>query len=161
MSKIIFIQTGGTIDKDYPRDKKGWAFEIGSPAVSRILKILNPSFKSEVIEVLKKDSLELDSIDRRKIEKAVKNNEINKVIITHGTDTMIETASFLAKSIEGKVVIITGAMKPERFKDSDALINVGVSIGAVQTLENGVYICMHGVVKKWNEIQRDLNGKYI
>lgn len=102
------MQTGGTIDKDYPRDSKGWAFEIGSPAIIRILGLLNPSFESEVIEVLKKDSLELDSSDRRNIENEIKNHAFNKVIITHGTDTMIETASFLAKNIERKVVIITG-----------------------------------------------------
>lgn len=158
--KILFIQTGGTIDKDYPTGKKGWAFEIGEPSVQRVLDVLNPSFDYRILELLKKDSLEIDDRDREKLRIAIINHAFTRIIVTHGTDTMIDTASYLANTLQEKIVVITGATKPERFKDSEASINIGAAIGAVQSLENGVYISMHGIIKKWNEIHQDSNGKY-
>jgi L-asparaginase len=153
--KITFIQTGGTIDKDYPRTTKGCAFEISEPAVKRILEKLNPAFDFEIIPVLKKDSLEITDQDRQKIYDICKELENDKIIITHGTDTMIETAEKLGK-IKGKTIVITGAMRPERFSDSDAPINVGAAIGAVNVLEKGVYIAMHGLVLPWNRVTRNM-----
>jgi L-asparaginase len=152
--KITFIQTGGTIDKDYPRTTKGYAFEISEPAVKRILEKLNPSFDFEIISALKKDSLEMTDDDRQKIYNLCKELENDKIIITHGTDTMMETAEKLS-SIKDKVIVITGAMRPERFTNSDAPINIGVAIGAVNVLEIGVYIAMHGQVLPWNRITRN------
>ncbi len=158
--KITFIQTGGTIDKDYPKTTKGWAFEIDEPAFARILKKLNPSFKYEMLTAFKKDSLEIDEGDRKHLLKIVDAIENDKIIITHGTDTMIETSSFLSL-ILNKTIVLTGAMKPEKFYDSDASINLGVAIGALNVLPHGVYIAMHGVVKKCGEIKRNLDsGKY-
>jgi L-asparaginase len=145
--KLVFIQTGGTIDKDYPHTTKGWAFEFGEPATNRILEKLNPSFEYEVLTSCQKDSLEI--------------TEENKFIITHGTDTMIETATHLKERIRDKLIIITGAMRPERFSNSDAAINVGCAIATANLMENGVFIAMHGVVKMETEIKRDLEtGKY-
>lgn len=159
--KIVFIQTGGTIDKDYPRTTKGWAFEFGEPAVIRILEKLNPSFEYEIITACQKDSLEITEIDRENIAKIIKQNPSSKIIITHGTDTMIETGQFLAKTINDKVVVITGGMLPERFSNSDSSINLGSAIGAVNNLEKGIYIAMHGIVKSANKIKRDqLTGKF-
>jgi L-asparaginase len=159
--KISFIQTGGTIDKDYPRTIKGWAFEFGEPATKRILERLDPSFEYEILCCFQKDSLEIDDIDREKLKNMISELTNTKIIVTHGTDTMMETASYLAERIKDKLIVITGAMRPERFTNSEADINVGSAIGAVNTLEKGVYIAMHGTVKQYAEIQRDMEtGKY-
>jgi L-asparaginase len=100
--KIVFIQAGGTIDKDYPRTTKGYAFEIAEPAVKRVLQKINPNFDFETISVLKKDSLDITEQDRRKIRDTCQKSGGDKIIITHGTDTMIETAKKLS-NIKNKV----------------------------------------------------------
>jgi L-asparaginase len=159
--KIAFIQTGGTIDKDYPKTTKGYAFEIAEPAVKRILEKLNPAFKYEIISVLKKDSLDITQKDRQKIREACKKTTSNKIIITHGTDTMLETAKVLSE-IKNKTIIITGAMRPERFSNSDAPINIGMAIGAVNVLESGILIAMHGRIFSWDKCKRDMKtGQFI
>ncbi len=158
---ILFIQTGGTIDKDYPRTTRGYAFEISEPAVKRILEKLNPSFTYDVFPLLKKDSMELTDQDRQTLLTACIDAPCNRLIITHGTDTMIETANFLSV-IKDKTIVLTGAMRPERFTNSDASVNIGVAIGAVQTLQPGVYVAMHGRVLKYSDVTRDMgNGKFI
>jgi len=159
--KITFIQTGGTIDKDYPHTTKGWAFEFGEPAAKRILEKLDPSFEYDIHTCFQKDSLEIDDLDREKLSKMISELTGTRIIVTHGTDTMMETASCLAEKIKDKLIIITGAMRPERFTNSDADINLGSAIGAANTLEKGVYIAMHGIVKSYDKIKRDLeSGKY-
>lgn len=159
--KITFIQTGGTIDKDYPKTTKGYAFEIAEPAVKRILEKVNPNFQFDIISILKKDSLDITNEDREKIYQVCKEINNNKIIITHGTDTMIETANKLS-SIKGKVIILTGAMKPEKFSDSDASFNIGTATGAVNILNNGIYIVMNGRVYPWNKVKRNLEtGQFI
>ena len=159
--KITFIQTGGTIDKDYPKTTKGYAFEIAEPAVKRILEKLNPVFEYEVIPALKKDSLDINEQDRERILKVCKETNSKKIIITHGTDTMLETAKVLSK-IKDKTVIITGAMRPERFSNSDAPITVGMAIGAVTVLGNGIYIEMHGKIISWDRCKRDMKtGQFV
>ena len=157
--QIAFIQTGGTIDKDYPKVTKGWAFEIAEPAFNRILEKLNPSFTYQPYEVFKKDSQEITSEDRAKLKALCESIPEDKIIITHGTDTMAETA----RSLSGinKTIIITGSMKPERFSNSDAPINLGAAIAACQTLSKGSYLVMHGMVIPHNQIERNLQtGKY-
>ena len=157
--QIAFIQTGGTIDKDYPKVTKGWAFEIAEPAFNRILEKLNPSFTYQPYEVFKKDSQEITSEDRAKLKALCESIPEDKIIITHGTDTMAETA----RSLSGinKTIIITGAMKPERFSNSDAPINLGAAIAACQTLNKGSYLVMHGMVIPHEQVERDLQtGKY-
>lgn len=159
--KIVFVQTGGTIDKDYPHTTKGWAFEFGEPATHRILEKLNPSFEYEVITSCQKDSLEITEEDRMNLANLIQNHEGNKFIITHGTDTMMETAAFLRERIKDKLIIITGAMLPERFSNSEAPINLGCAIATANLKEKGVFIAMHGVVKADSEIKRNLEtGKY-
>ncbi len=143
--KIAFIQTGGTIDKDYPRKTKGYAFEIDSPAFVRILEKLKPNFQYDTFEFLKKDSLEITETDRTKLFEFVCSLSHDQIIITHGTDTLIETASALS-AVPSKTIILTGAKLPERFSNSDAPINLGMAIGAVTSLAHGVYVCMQGLV---------------
>ena len=158
---VLFIQTGGTIDKDYPKSTKGWAFEIHDPAVDRILTKLNPSFNYVIKSVLKKDSLEITDQDRMLLLEKCKSAKENKIIITHGTDTLSETANFLSE-IKNKTIILTGAMRPERFTNSDADLNIGIAIGGVQSLSNGVYIAMHGLIMPHDEISRNMEtGQYL
>ena len=159
--KIIFIQTGGTIDKDYPKTTKGYAFEFGEPATRRILERLSPSFEYSILTSCQKDSLDITNEDRQALVNLIQQQTSKKIIITHGTDTLIETAQFVFQKINNKVIILTGAMRPERFTNSEADLNIGSAIAGTQTLPHGVYITMHGIIKSWNIIQRDLEtGKF-
>lgn len=159
--KIVFIQAGGTIDKDYPRKQKGYAFEIGEPAVKRILQKAHPSFDFEVISLLRKDSLDMTEKDRDRILEACQKTDGDKIVVTHGTDTMIETARKLSK-IRNKAVVLTGALKPEKFSDSDASFNVGAAVGALNVLSNGVYVAMSGWVLRWDKVSRDeRTGRFV
>lgn len=159
--EILFIQTGGTIDKDYPKPTKGYAFEITVPATQRILEDINPFFDFEILPLLQKDSLDLTDEDRDKIREACLSTNVDKIVITHGTDTMVETATKLA-DIKNKVIVLTGAMRPERFSDSDADFNVGVAIGAINMVKEGVYIAMNGRVYQYDKVKRDLTtGQFV
>jgi L-asparaginase len=152
--KILFIQTGGTIDKDYPKTRKGWAFEIDKPAVKRILHKLNPSFSYDILSILKKDSLDINEQDRKLIINQCINSKEDKIIITHGTDSIIDTANSLSE-IKNKTIILTGALRPERFSNSDADINLGLAIGGVQSLGNGIYIALSGLIIPHDKITRN------
>jgi len=152
--KIVFIQTGGTIDKDYPQTQRGYAFEIGEPAVERILQKVHPNFDYKMIPLLKKDSQDITEQDRQRIREICESTAADKIVITHGTDTMLETAKKLSE-IKNKAIILTGAMRPERFTDSDASFNVGTAIGAINIISKGVYVAMNGRVYPWNNVKRD------
>ncbi len=159
--KITFITTGGTIDKDYPKSKEGYAFEITDPAVDRILKKISPNFEYEIVLLLKKDSLDISESERDMIFEACKNTTSENIIITHGTDTMLDTAKKLSE-IKEKVIVLVGAQRPEKFYDSDADFNIGCAVGAVNILDRGVYISTGGRVFPWDACTRDENtGKYI
>ncbi|MDD5362078.1 MAG: asparaginase domain-containing protein [Ignavibacteria bacterium] len=159
--RILFIQTGGTIDKEYPKNIKGYAFEIGEPAVKRILEKINPVFEYEIVTLFRKDSQEITDDDRQKIFELCSNSAHDKIIITHGTDTIIETAKYLSQAVN-KTIVLTGAFKPERFKDSDAEFNIGTAIGAIQFLKNGVYIAMNGEVLPHDNVIRNIeDGRFL
>ena len=125
---ITFIQTGGTIDKDYPHSSNGWAFEIHEPALERVLEKLNPSFEYNVISAFKKDSLEITEADLQHLKKMIEKTNSEKLIITHGTDTLSNTAHYLANHNLGKTIVLTGAMRPQKFVDTDADVNLGLAI---------------------------------
>ncbi len=156
---ILFIQTGGSIDKDYPRSIKGYAFEIDEPAIARILQRINPEFTYSVKTLLKKDSQEITDEDRKMLTVFCTHAKFNKIIITHGTDTMLETAKSL-NIIKNKTIILTGSFKPERFRDSDADFNAGMAVGAVDLLPAGVYIAMNGKVRRFDKIKRNQKTGY-
>ena len=147
--KLLFIQTGGTIDKGYPAgdDHHGYGFEIGEPAFVRVLQRINPDFEYEVKVVSQKDSLDITDEDRKLLLASIKESNEDRIIVTHGTDTMIQTADMLGE-ISDKTVVITGAMNPELFKDSDAEFNIGFAIAAASSLPRGVYIAMSGRIYK-------------
>ncbi|MEM6966908.1 MAG: asparaginase domain-containing protein [Bacteroidota bacterium] len=154
--KITFIQTGGTIDKDYPKTMKGYAFEFGVPATQRILEKIHPPFDYNIITAFQKDSLAITDDDRQELVDLILKQDTSNIIITHGTDTLVMSARFIFSQIKNKVIVLTGAMRPERFTNSDADLNLGGAIVAVQTLPNGVYIVMNGIVAAFDKIQRNL-----
>jgi L-asparaginase len=139
--KIKFFSVGGTIDKVY-FDKLS-DYQVGFPSVREILGRLPVAFEYEIESLLRKDSLDMDESDRQLIRDGVTAESSRKIIITHGTDTMVETGKCLS-DIPGKCIVLTGAMEPANFKSSDAVFNVGVAVGAVLSLPNGVYIAMNG-----------------
>ena len=156
--KILFIQTGGTIDKDYPRKQGGYAFEFGEPAMKRILEKLDTQIEYEIITAFQKDSLDILEEDRQQLVDVIDNRDEEKIIITHGTDTLIETAQYLDNRIKNRSIILTGAMRPQRFSNSDAAINLGMALAAVQLLHEGVYICIQGLVKQASLMRRNLES---
>lgn len=137
------ITAGGTIDKTY-FDRPG-QYEIGEPQVIPLLKQAGVAFEHCVEEALRLDSLQMKDADRAKLRAHVEEAPENHIVITHGTDTMAQTAEALA-GIPGKVIVLTGAMQPARFQGSDASFNLGCAIAAVQLAEPGVYIAMNGYV---------------
>ena len=145
ISRLLIITTGGTIDKVYFDDKSD--YQVGESQVSQILRAMNLAFEIEVNEVLRKDSLHMGPEDRQLVREAVLQSEIRNILITHGTDTMVETANAL-QGIADRTIVLTGSLNPARFRDSDAVFNIGCAIGAVQCLPPGVFIAMNG--KVWN-----------
>ena len=135
-------------------DHHGYSFIITSPAFERILKQINPAFEYETKTLLRKDSLDLTDEDRNLILRACEHSPIDKIVITHGTDTMVQTAKLLSR-VKDKTIVITGAMSPELFKNSDADFNLGVAVGAATIIESGVYISMSGLVLRWDEASFD------
>ncbi len=152
---ITVVLTGGTIDKDYPRLQGGYAFEFGEPAAARLLQRWQPSVAFDVVTAFQKDSSELTAADRRHLAEQIRALSSDRVVVTHGTDTILETAAFLAQHVQRKRVVLTGAMRPERFSDSDAPLNFGCAVGAVQTVTEGVYVAMHGLVARHDRLRRD------
>jgi len=145
ISRLLIITTGGTIDKIYFDDMSD--YQIGEPMISQILTAMNVAFRFDVIPLLRKDSLHLDEKDRKLIRDTIASNPCQHVLITHGTDTMVDTARELT-GFEDKTIVLTGALNPARFRDSDAVFNIGCAVGSVQCLPAGVYISMNGRI--WN-----------
>jgi L-asparaginase len=141
--QLEIFTTGGTIDKIYFDAKS--TFEVGEPQILEVLREANLSINYRVIPLLRKDSLELTDEDRAVIRQAVENSKTSKIVITHGTDTMITTANALA-GITGKTIVLTGAMQPARFRSTDAVFNVASAMMAAQILPEGVYIAMNGQI---------------
>jgi len=158
--KITFFQTGGSIDKDYPRILQSYAFEIGSPSVKRILQRAKPNLSYRIITLFRKDSLDMTHADRMLVRHACLRCRYSNIIITHGTDTMIQTAKYL-QHIPDKVIILTGAIRPETCIESDAAFNVGTAVGAIGYLPQGVYIAMNTRIYPWNTCRKDASCQFI
>ena len=143
ISKLLIITTGGTIDKIYFDDKSD--YQVGEPQISQILHAMHVAFDFEVIALMRKDSLHIGEKERRLIHATVETSDASHILITHGTDSMVETAAVL-DDVEDKAIVLTGALNPARFRDSDAIFNIGCAVGAAQSLPPGVYIAMNGKV---------------
>jgi L-asparaginase len=140
---LLFVTCGGTIDKVYFDAKS--EFEVGSPQVAGLLEEANVSVPCRILPVLRKYSLEMTEADREAIREAIAAQPERLVVVTHGTDTMIQTARVLS-GLEGRTIVLTGSMQPARFRVSDAEFNLGTAVAAVQLLPSGVYVAMNGRV---------------
>lgn len=135
MKQLVIVTTGGTIDKTYFDVKSD--YQVGAPQIGEILTQLEVAFEFSVIPILRKDSLEITDSDRELIHNTIAAQPQKHVLVTHGTDTMVETAKALA-NIKNKVIVLTGALNPARFQGSDAVFNIGCAVGAVQSQSEGV-----------------------
>jgi L-asparaginase len=150
--KIKIITTGGTIDKIY-FDRKG-DYQVGDPQISEVLKEANVTLDFEVNPLLRKDSLDLTDEDRLLIYETIRQDENPHFIVTHGTDTMILTAKVLQR-LKNKVIVLTGAMAPARFRMTDAVFNIASAVTAVQLLPHGAYIAMNGRIFHPEEVRKN------
>ncbi|HEX7116820.1 MAG TPA: asparaginase domain-containing protein [Steroidobacter sp.] len=156
---IVIVTTGGTIDKAYFDALS--TYQIGEPMIQKVLAMANVTHPYRVVELLRKDSLEMTDDDRARLHETVASIDSRRIVITHGTDTMTASAKVLA-SIADKTIVLTGALSPARFAESDATFNVGMAFAAVQTLPPGVYITMNGQVFRGDRVRKDrAQGRFI
>ncbi len=153
MLKIKIFTVGGTIDKIYFDEKS--SYEVGPPNIAMVLRDLSLNIDYSVSSLMQKDSLEMNDADRQVILQQVEAAEEDKIIITHGTDTMTDTAAALA-TIKNKTVVLTGALQPALFKNSDAMFNIGCAIAAVQTLPANIYIAMNGQIFTHDNVRKNV-----
>lgn len=154
--KLIFFTVGGTIDKVYFDAKS--EYEIGESGIDVMLKNGRTDFEYGIHSLLKKDSLDMTDQDRQIILRAVEQETNDKIIITHGTDTMVETAQALA-GIPDKTIVFTGAMEPARFGTSDAVFNLGMAVAAVQALPHGIYLAISGKIFRPDNVHKNRSLK--
>ena len=153
MSEIKFVITGGTIDKLYNELDGSLIFtESHIPAMLKQARC-NVDITTET--VMLKDSLEMDDNDRELISKKCASYQESKILISHGTDTMVETAAVLAEKISGKTIVLFGAIIPFTINYSDSLFNLGCAVSAVQCLPEGIYISMNGKVFPWDDVRKN------
>ncbi len=152
MSIRIFI-TGGTFDKEY-NELTGQLF-FKDTHINEMLKLGRSSVKVSIQTLFMIDSLDMNETHRKQITAACLAAKENKIIITHGTDTMAETANYLHKNISKKTIVLTGAMIPYKFGSSDGLFNLGSALAFVQTLTNGIYIAMNGQYFKAGSVRKN------
>ncbi len=148
MDELLIVTTGGTIDKIYFDDKSD--YQVGEPQIGRMLEELGVAFRFRVIPIIRKDSLHITDADRELIRATIAAQPARHVLLTHGTDSMVETAKVLA-SIADKTIVLTGALSPASFRGSDAEFNIGTAVGAVQSRPPGVYVAMNGRI--WDPLK--------
>jgi L-asparaginase len=153
MESLCIVTTGGTIDKIYFDDKSD--YQIGEPQIGGILRELGVTFPFTVIPIIRKDSLHITPEDRELIRATIAAQSARHVVVTHGTDTMVETAQVL-QSLVDRTIVLTGALSPARFRGSDAEFNVGTAVGAVQCLPPGVYIAMNGRIWDPRKVRKNV-----
>ena len=149
---IKILTTGGTIDKVYFDEKS--TYEVGEPQIGEVLERSEVVFDYEIETLCQKDSLDLTEEDRQRIHDAIRNDGHRMFVVTHGTDTMAETARML-QGIPDKVIVLTGASQPARFRGSNAIFNIGCALAAVQTLSPGVYVAMNGRIFDADKVRKN------
>jgi len=152
MSIRLFV-TGGTFDKEYDEISGDLIFK--ETQVEKMLKLGRSNVDINIRTLMMVDSLFMTAEDRRNIVNNCKKAKENKILITHGTDTMVETAKELAAESINKTIILTGAMVPYAFGSSDGLFNLGSALSFCQTLKPGVYIAMNGKVFDWCNVSKN------
>jgi len=150
--QIRFITTGGTIDKIYFDALS--QFEVGESQMEHILREGLVQIDYDIVPLMQKDSLEIEDADRRVLYDYIAADDATHYVVTHGTDTMPETAEMLDK-LEGKTIVLTGALTPARFRTTDAMFNTGMAVAAVQVLDPGAYIAMSGQVFRAGAVRKN------
>ena len=138
---MLIHTTGGTIDKIYFDATS--EYEVGESVIPALLRESGVSLPIQVVSLMQKDSLELTDGDRAEIRRAIEEAAQHEIVITHGTDTMATTAETLI-GIEGKTIVLTGSLAPARFRETDAIFNIGFALAAAQAQPPGIYIAMNG-----------------
>ncbi|MBI2136162.1 asparaginase [Candidatus Woesearchaeota archaeon] len=151
--KIRIFVTGGTFDKEY-NELDGSLF-FKDTHLPEMLALGRSSVPADTRTLMMIDSLDMTDADRETIASNVLKATEDKIVITHGTDTMVETAQVLAKKVKGKTIVLVGAMIPYKFGSSDGLFNLGAALAFVQTLPAGVYIAMNGRYFKWDNVRKN------
>lgn len=151
---ITVLATGGTIDKEYNLDSE---MVIGEPWIREILSRVITDVEFDVRSILKLDSLDMTDDDRAVLTEALNKVDGDRVLITHGTDTMPETARYLLENADlgEKVVVLCGSIQPAIMRTSDADFNVGAAVAALNLLEPGVYISMSGRIFAAETVRKD------
>lgn len=152
MSIRVFV-TGGTFDKSY--DEISGTLEFGDSRLSDMLEMGRCRVPLKIRTLMMVDSLEMRPEDRELIAENCRKVPEDRIVITHGTDTMVETARVLAEGVPGKTIVMTGAMIPIAFGSSDGLFNLGGALTAVQVLPPGVYVTMNGQVFDWDDVRKN------
>ena len=149
---ILVLTTGGTIDKQYFDALS--AYQITDSVVTKLLEVARVRHPVRIEEVLRKDSIDITEADRAQIVERVRDARATAIVITHGTDTMTVTAAALA-GIPGKTIVLTGALAPARFSESDAAFNLGMAFATAQTAAPGVWIAINGSVFRGDAVVKD------
>ncbi len=153
--KILIFATGGTFDKEY--DELRGELHFRHSHVERMLERGRCRLEVEFRTVMMIDSLEMTTVQRQRLLTRCRRAKEDRIVVTHGTDTMVETAALLARGLEGKgkTVVLTGAMVPFAFGSSDGLFNLGSALSFVQVLPVGVYLAMNGRVFSWDNCRKN------
>jgi len=153
MSYIKIFATGGTFDKEFNEiDGKLYFKET---KLYELLKLGRSQLNVKIETLMMVDSLKMEKVDRDYIVNKCRQEKTNRIIITHGTDTMVETAKLIAENISDKTIILTGAMIPINFGSSDGLFNLGSALSFIQVLQPGVYITMNGRYFQWDDVHKN------
>lgn len=156
MSKLRIFVTGGTFDKEY--NELDGSLYFKDTHLSQLLTLGRCKIPVALRTLMMLDSLDMTDEDRRTILDNCRACKESQIIITHGTDTMVETATLLGNNIsdlKGKTIVLTGAMIPFTFGSSDGLFNLGAAIAFVQTLATGIYLAMNGRVFPWDNVRKN------
>ena len=153
MKYIKIFSTGGTFDKEF-NEITGELF-FKKTQLYELLEMGRSKLDNKIETLMMVDSLKMSDTERQYIVDKCKKEKTHKIIITHGTDTMVKTAELLAKQIKDKTIILTGAMIPIKFGSSDGLFNLGSAMSFVQVLEPGIYITMNGRYFNWDNVRKN------
>ncbi|MBW4934704.1 asparaginase domain-containing protein [Marinobacter sp. F4206] len=153
---IQIFTTGGTIDKVYFDANS--EFEVGPSLLPDLLSESNIHEGYRLRELMRKDSLEMTDSDRQAVLQAATECDCDRILLTHGTDTMADTAAVLA-ALKDKTIVLTGAMQPARMRRTDALFNIGFAWAAVRLLPPGVYLAMNGEVFEAGAVRKNLKAQ--
>ena len=150
---IRILVTGGTFDKEY--NERDGTLYFKDTHIGEMLRLGRSRVEVTIRTVMMIDSLEMTDADRALIVQNCLQSEEERIVVTHGTDTMTETAAELARAVTGKTVVLTGAMIPYAFGSSDGLFNLGSALSFVQALPPGVYIAMNGKCFPWDRVRKN------